>query len=167
MTKPTKWLCAQRRLGSAWASAQSESSLSAWRKLGSLATHWSHSKNSDQTGQMPRLISFFAGHTIILLVCPDTAHMFFQESPANGCFAHLSNWMKSDEQIWYDNSLFFLIYPPVFNCTMRNNVCSATLHVKAKKYTCTSDFPTLRRFFVQALNMIKHFIVNLKKTIVS
>ena len=30
----------------------SESSLSAWRKLGSLATHWAHSEDSDQTGQM-------------------------------------------------------------------------------------------------------------------
>ena len=27
MTKPTKWLCAQRRLRSAWASAQSDQSL--------------------------------------------------------------------------------------------------------------------------------------------
>ena len=34
----------------------SESSLSAWRNLGSLATHWVHSKDSDQTGRMPRLI---------------------------------------------------------------------------------------------------------------
>ena len=40
MSKPTKWLCAQQRLGSAWAFAQSDqSSLSAWRKFGSLATH--------------------------------------------------------------------------------------------------------------------------------
>ena len=46
MTKPTKWACAQRRLRSAWASAQTDqSSLSAWRKLGSLATHWAHSKD--------------------------------------------------------------------------------------------------------------------------
>ena len=45
--------------------------------------------------------------------------------------------------------------------------CSASLHVKAKKHTCASDFPTLPRFFVQTLNMIKHFIVNLKKTIVN
>ena len=48
--------------------------------------------------------------------------------------------------------------------------CSASLHVKAKQYTCASDYPTLPRFFVQTLNMIKHFfkhfIVNLKKTIV-
>ena len=30
----------------------SESSLLAWRKLGSLATHWAHSEDSDQTGRM-------------------------------------------------------------------------------------------------------------------
>ena len=44
----------------------SESPLSAWRKLGSLATHWAHSEDSEQTG--PRLIWVFAGRTVILLV---------------------------------------------------------------------------------------------------
>ena len=69
MTKPTKWLCVQQRLRSAWASAQSDQSLlSAWRNLGSLATHWAHSKDSDQTGQMLRLIRVFPGRTLILLV---------------------------------------------------------------------------------------------------
>ena len=50
----------------------SGSSPSAWRKLGSLATHWAHSQDSDHTGQMPRLIWVFAGHTVTLLVlsCP-------------------------------------------------------------------------------------------------
>ena len=46
----------------------SKSSLSAWRKLGSLATHWAHSEDSDQTGWMPRLIWVFAGRTLTLLV---------------------------------------------------------------------------------------------------
>ena len=46
----------------------SESSLSAWRKLGSLATHWAHSEDSDHTGWMTRLICVFAGRTLILLV---------------------------------------------------------------------------------------------------
>ena len=41
----------------------SESSLYAWRKLGSLATHRAHSEDSDQTGRMPRLIWVFAGRT--------------------------------------------------------------------------------------------------------
>ena len=57
-------LCAQRILRSAWASAQSEQSLlSAWRKVGSLATHKVHSKDYDQTVRMPRLISVFIGRT--------------------------------------------------------------------------------------------------------
>ena len=69
MTKPTKWPCAQRRLRPAWASAQSDqSSLSAWRQLGSFATHWAHREDSDQTGWMPRLIWVFDGRTLILLV---------------------------------------------------------------------------------------------------
>ena len=46
----------------------SESSLCAWRKLGSLATHQAHSEDSDQTGRMPRLIWVFAGRTTTLLV---------------------------------------------------------------------------------------------------
>ena len=46
----------------------SESSLSAWRKLGSLATHWAHSEDSDQSWRMHRLIRVFAGRTLILLV---------------------------------------------------------------------------------------------------
>ena len=50
MTKQTKWVCAQRRLRSAWTSAQSDqSSLSTRRKLGSLAIHWAHSEESVQT----------------------------------------------------------------------------------------------------------------------
>ena len=46
----------------------SESLLSAWRNLGSLATHWAHSEDSDQAGWMPRLIWVFPGRTHILLV---------------------------------------------------------------------------------------------------
>ena len=53
----------------------SESSLSTWRKLGSLATHWAHSEDSDQTGWMPRLIWVFAGRTLILLVLSCQAHL--------------------------------------------------------------------------------------------
>ena len=46
----------------------SESSLSAWRNLGPLATHWAQNEDSDQTGRMPRLIWVFAGRIVILLV---------------------------------------------------------------------------------------------------
>ena len=53
----------------------SESSLSVWRKLGSLATHWAHSADSDQTGQMPRLIWVFAGRTVICWFCHEAAQI--------------------------------------------------------------------------------------------
>ena len=65
MTKATKWhVCpvkTQISLGihPVW----SESSLAAWRKLRSLATHKAHSEDSDQSGQLPRLIWVFPGRT--------------------------------------------------------------------------------------------------------
>ena len=101
MTKTMKWLCAQRRLGSAWASAQSDqSSLSAWTKLVSLAAHWAHSEDSDQTGRMPRLIWVFAGRSLILLVlsCRGSKYFlckmllsFLYVVIKNGClYSHLS-----------------------------------------------------------------------------
>ena len=64
MTKPTKWLYAQRRLRSAWASTQSEQS--------SLCAQWvakdpsflhADSEDPDQTWRMPKLIWIFAGRT--------------------------------------------------------------------------------------------------------
>ena len=69
MTKPIKWVCAQRRLRWAWASAQSDQSLRCPHdeKCGSLPTHWAQAK-TDQTGRMPRLIRVFAGRTVTLLV---------------------------------------------------------------------------------------------------
>ena len=79
-------MCAQWRLGSTWASAQShQSSLSTWRKLGSLATHGVHSEDSVQTGWMPRLILVFAGRTVIwytdfLIIYTDTEWCFWPSS---------------------------------------------------------------------------------------
>ena len=79
MTKPTKWhVCpAKTQISLGISPVWSESLLSARRKLGSLATHWAHSKDSDQTGWMPRLIWVFAGRTVILLVlsCRDSFHL--------------------------------------------------------------------------------------------
>ena len=49
--------------------------LSAWRKIGSLATHVAHSKDSDQPGRMPRLIWVFAGRILICWFCHVAAHL--------------------------------------------------------------------------------------------
>ena len=68
-TKPTKWLRpAKTQISLSIRPVWSESSLSAWRELGSLVTHWGHSEDSDQTWCMPRLIWVVAGRTLILLV---------------------------------------------------------------------------------------------------
>ena len=58
----------------------SESLLSAWRKLGSLATHWAHSEDSDQTG----LIWVFAGRTLTLWV------LSCRGSCMKYCYGHIS-----------------------------------------------------------------------------
>ena len=65
MTKPTKWHVrpAKRQISLGIRRVWSEPSMSTWRKLGSLATHWAHSKDSDQAGWMPRLIWVFARRT--------------------------------------------------------------------------------------------------------
>ena len=69
MIQATTWQnkhneCAPSELRSAWACAQSDqSSLSARRNLGDLATRWAHSEDSDQTGRMPRLSCLRWAHT--------------------------------------------------------------------------------------------------------
>ena len=105
-------MCAQQRLRSAWTYAQSDqSSLSAWRKLGSLATHWAQSEDSDQTGRMPRLIWVFPGRTVIFLV-----------SSWGGSNGFLNEWMVFWMNEWMneqmnertnENGLHFLLRDPL------------------------------------------------------
>ena len=56
IAKPAKWMCAQRRLRSAWASAKSDQS-SLCAQLVAKDPGFLHADNgdSDQTGRMPRL----------------------------------------------------------------------------------------------------------------
>ena len=58
MTKPTKWHVrpAKTQISLGIRPVWSESSLCAWRKVGSLVTHWAHSEDSDQTGYPKTLI---------------------------------------------------------------------------------------------------------------
>ena len=88
MTKATKWMCTQRRLRSARASAQSDqSSLSAWRNLGSLATHWAHSEDwSDWTDDLADF-SLCWVHMPFCWFCHEAAHMqFIHETSRMGLF---------------------------------------------------------------------------------
>ena len=65
MTKPTKWVCTQQRLGSA-------QSLCAQQVAKNLSFLHANSEVSDQTGRMPRLIRVFAGRTV---TCHVAAHI--------------------------------------------------------------------------------------------
>ena len=78
----------------------SQSSLSAWRKLGSLATHWAHIEDSVQTGQMPRLIWVFAGRTRILLVLSCRS-----SNEKENSFSTLLRWERR-KVVWGKKSLF-------------------------------------------------------------
>ena len=66
MTKPTKWHVrpAKIQISLGIRPVWSESSLSAWRKLGSLATHSAHSEDCDQTGSESSL----GAHAILLVL---------------------------------------------------------------------------------------------------
>ena len=91
MTNTTKWhVCpAKTQISLGIRPIWSESSLSAWRKLGSLGslrTHWTHSEDSDQTGLMPRLVWVLTGRIVTLLVlscrglfCFILQHLFTSE----------------------------------------------------------------------------------------
>ena len=65
MIEPTKWPLrpAKTQISLGIRPVWSETLLSAWRKLGSLATYSVQSRDSDKTGRMPRLIRVFAGRT--------------------------------------------------------------------------------------------------------
>ena len=69
-------MCIQRRYRSAWASVQSnQSSQSAWRKLGSLATERT-AKTLIRLGRLPRLIWFFAGCISLVLSWDSSISLF-------------------------------------------------------------------------------------------
>ena len=75
MTKPTKWHVrpAKTQISLGIRPGWSESSLSARWNLGSLATHWEHSEDSDQTGRMPRLLSLRWAHMPLCWFCHEAA----------------------------------------------------------------------------------------------
>ena len=69
--KTTKWVCAQRRLRSAW---HPPSLIKVFAVHMNLATHWLHSKHSDQTGRMRTLI-------LLVLSCGSYVVPWFTVSP--------------------------------------------------------------------------------------
>ena len=108
MTNQQNGMCTQRRLRSAWASAQSDqSSLSAWRKLWSLATHWAHSEDSDQTGRMSRLIGVFApAHMPFCWFCHEAAQMWQQLQCERRTLLRLRHFFLIVSSKWFVSTVF-------------------------------------------------------------
>ena len=106
MSKPTKWHVrpAKTHVSLGICPVWSESLLSAWRKLGSLATHWVHSEDFDQTGRMSRLIWVFAGRTVILLVLSWSSSIMFLDHT-------IKSWQKiPGQRVLVSNVLEWLNY---------------------------------------------------------
>ena len=80
MNKPAKWHVrpAKTRINMGIHPVWSESSLSAWRMFGSLATHWAHSEDSD--------LSLRWAHMPLRWFCHEAAQMKMKPNLSNFCF---------------------------------------------------------------------------------
>ena len=114
------WVATCQSIRPVW----SESSLSAWRKLGSLATHWAHSEDSDQTGRMPRPIWVFAGRTLIVLVLSCRGSLVFSLPEPLFLLRHFDKiwriyietssfsnqfWRKNQVEVWHGISVLNVV----------------------------------------------------------
>ena len=96
MTKPKNDLCAQQRLRSAWASAQSDqSSLSAWRNIGSSATNIAHCEDWSDWADAQVDLSLRGAHTSICWFCHEAAQIFSWNIDLSDyrCWSELSSLM--------------------------------------------------------------------------
>ena len=113
----------------------SESSLSAWRNLGSLDTHWAYSEDSGQTGRMPRLIWVFTGRTLILLVLSCRGSNVKRKYKYSSHHQKRTRWMLL-WQVAYVSCLCFLVsvlYILYFTNHGRNVIVVTITHLRACK----------------------------------
>ena len=120
--------------------AWSASSLSAWRKLGSLATHWVHSEDSDQTGRMPRLIWVFAERTFCWF-CHVAAHL----NISIVCWYKLCHWFWRQNGAWIqdikNNSRVLYLTVPAANLSTQeifeqeNNLTNKMTCARSSEYS--------------------------------
>ena len=98
MTKPTKWSLrlAKTQISLGVCPVWSESSLSAWRNLGSLATHWEHSKDTDHWADAQTDQSLRWSHTSFYWFCHEAAQMCFiyQEFFSLSTITSVKNWCR-------------------------------------------------------------------------
>ena len=113
----------------------SESSLSAWRKLGLLATHRTHSKDSDQTGWMPRLIWVFAGRTATLLVLS-----------LSGSFMHYWGEWKNHYKVLQNHNGILIIFTACHTTAFRVHALQWYCYMSPVKRICVFEHSVMTNF---------------------
>ena len=123
-------MCVQQRLRSAWTSTQSYLSLHCPHiSFRSLATHWPHSEDFDQTWRMTMLIWVFAGLHAILLVLSwggSTLCCFFFSYHIYPRFWDTLTLYFTSHNTWatpFDYLLLFRIYPKYWDILSTYHTC--------------------------------------------
>ena len=98
MTKPTKWALrpAKTQISLGIHPVWSESSLSAWRKVGSLATHWAHSEDWSHWADTQANQSLRWAHRPYCWFCHEAAHAVIDTFRFNSTRKHYtkSEWCR-------------------------------------------------------------------------
>ena len=126
----------------------SESWLSTWRNLGSLATQWAHSEDPDQTGRMPRLI--WVGWALAHLVGFVMSQLKCFCSLFLGWLTNRISWNESwtirkiqlmsllnfcRKKVLYNNIFFFFVAGKNEECPVYHHI-SPEQHVWTRRQTC-------------------------------
>ena len=172
MTKPTKWHVrpSKTQISLGIRPVWSESSLSAWRKLGSLATHWVHSEGSAQTGWMPWLIWVFAGHAATLLVlscCGSYNYCCCISDKINFPLTLGCGWKKYSSLIcWKQQWVHFVLISanllfPYWRPWIYSSMCMTLTSVKAVVYLCKIVQGIITTLYFQA--HVCHYFTYMKE----
>ena len=122
----------------------SESSLSAWRNIGPLTTHGACSKDSDQTGQLPRLIWVLAGLTSLCWFCHAVAQIMYFRSIGlvlahYACSTHPELQQRAVEYSTLFNKFDHMRLVSFFLSTFQTFIGDCI-----RKWTTSSEFGTYR-----------------------
>ena len=116
MTKPRKWLVrpAEIQISLGIRPVWSESSLSAWRKLGSLATHWSTAKTLTRLSGCPGWSESSLGAWSLCWFCHEAAQIIIAVIKHKSMHLKGENGMSNDvdpsfQNYWHNYSLLSTI----------------------------------------------------------
>ena len=102
---------------SAWASAQSvQSSLSPWRKLGSLAIHSAHSESLSDWADAQTDLSLCWAHMLLCWFCHEVAHIY-----SVSCCSQLLGNYQTIQTNWHGNSKDIIECPNINKLSQEQN----------------------------------------------